>query len=247
MHCSSVAWGDYDNDGWLDLLVSGEVEPFRHAFLYHNNGDGSFSKVTTGAVVTDVGEGRTCAFVDYDRDGFLDIWVARTFGYVNGFYRNNGNSNGWIDVKCEGRVSNRAGIGAKIRVRAIIGGKDFWQLRQITALENIAHFGLGDASKVTAVRVEWPSGIVEELTDVVPKQLLRMREPSRLGIVEQADGSVSLALTGAAGTAYGLEVSTNLIDWRPRATVTNSSRTQVIDWKMAVSSGPIFYRATEQP
>jgi len=66
--------GDYDNDGWDDLFVT----YFGKNVLYHNNGDGTFTEVAAKAGVA--GNGRRwntgCAFVDYDRDGRLDLFVA---------------------------------------------------------------------------------------------------------------------------------------------------------------------------
>jgi hypothetical protein len=69
--------GDYDNDGWDDLFVTywGECA------LFHNNGNGTFTDVARKAGVTTVVPGRRrwntgCAFVDYDRDGRLDLFVA---------------------------------------------------------------------------------------------------------------------------------------------------------------------------
>ena len=66
--------GDYDNDGWDDLFVT----YFGKNVLYHNNGDGTFSDVTEKAGVAGNGKrwNTGCAFVDYDRDGRLDLFVA---------------------------------------------------------------------------------------------------------------------------------------------------------------------------
>jgi hypothetical protein len=66
--------GDYDNDGWDDLFVT----YFGRNVLYHNNGDGTFSDVSqTAGVAGNVKRWNTgCAFVDYDRDGKLDLFVA---------------------------------------------------------------------------------------------------------------------------------------------------------------------------
>jgi hypothetical protein len=68
-----VAVGDYDNDGFLDLLVTA----FGPSTLLHNNGDGTFTDVTSQAGVADAGWSTSAAFVDYDRDGDLDLFVAR--------------------------------------------------------------------------------------------------------------------------------------------------------------------------
>jgi hypothetical protein len=169
-----AAWGDYDNDGHLDLLVSGGSLPCR---LYHNNRDGVFTRVTNGSLPNEGAQQRSCAWIDYNRDGFLDAWVARTAGYSNGLYKNNGNSNAWLVVQAEGRLSNRAAIGAKVRIQATIGGQSFWQMRQITSSELTASIGLGDATNAEVVRVEWPSGIVQELRNVLPRQWLTVVEP----------------------------------------------------------------------
>jgi enediyne biosynthesis protein E4 len=66
--------GDYDNDGWDDLFVT----YFGKNVLYHNNGDGTFTDVTEKAGVAGNGKrwNTGCAFVDYDRDGRLDLFVA---------------------------------------------------------------------------------------------------------------------------------------------------------------------------
>jgi len=67
------ATGDYDNDGYVDLYVSGYGE--NH--LYHNNGDGTFKDVTHKAGVRAGGWSTSAGWIDYDRDGRLDLFVAR--------------------------------------------------------------------------------------------------------------------------------------------------------------------------
>ena len=67
-----TAVGDYDNDGFLDLFVTG----FGAATLFHNNADGTFTDVTAKASLTDPLWSTSAAFIDYDRDGRLDLFVA---------------------------------------------------------------------------------------------------------------------------------------------------------------------------
>lgn len=69
-----VCVGDYDNDGWDDLFST----YWGHNVLYHNNGDGTFTDVTRKAGLYDerVRWGSGCCWLDYDRDGFLDLFVA---------------------------------------------------------------------------------------------------------------------------------------------------------------------------
>jgi enediyne biosynthesis protein E4 len=70
-----VCAGDYDNDGWVDLFITF----WGHNVLLHNNGDGTFTDITKQAGLwhDDVRWGTGCAFVDYDRDGRLDLFVSQ--------------------------------------------------------------------------------------------------------------------------------------------------------------------------
>src|SRR5262249_14035468 len=130
-----------------------------------------------------------CAWGDYDNDGFLDLFVANG-GVVrsenNFLYHNNGNSNSWLKVKCIGTVSNRSAIGAKLHATATINGKTVRQLREISAgngsCQNAleVHFGLGNATNVDTLRIEWPSGTVQELRNVPTKRFLTVTESPRL-------------------------------------------------------------------
>jgi hypothetical protein len=228
---------DYDNDGWLDIFVaSGGPNSFNDA-LYHNNGDGTFTRVTRGSMVNDNGEGGGCAWADFNRDGFLDLYVSnfqQQTSEKNGFYINTGNSNHWLSVKCEGRISNRSAIGAKVRVLATIGGKTFWQLREIaanggymsaTSLE--AHFGLGDATRVDAMRIEWPSGIVQDLGPVNADQFISVEEPLRLQI-SPATGTTLKISTEGRGDAV-VERTTDFMDWQIVGSRNDTNRTLQVD------------------
>ena len=82
-----VAWGDYDNDGDLDLYLTNDWNQAN--VLYRNNGDTTFTDVTAQASVGDTGTGRNPLFADVDNDGDLDLYVVNA-GQSNVLYRNNG-------------------------------------------------------------------------------------------------------------------------------------------------------------
>ena len=89
----TAAWGDYDNDGDVDLFVGNESQ-FDATYpsqLFHNNGDGTFTDVADRAGVAVVGFVKGVAWGDYDNDGRLDLYVSR-FGEPNHLFRNQGPS-----------------------------------------------------------------------------------------------------------------------------------------------------------
>ncbi|MDD4052935.1 MAG: FG-GAP-like repeat-containing protein, partial [candidate division Zixibacteria bacterium] len=181
-------WVDYDSDGDLDLFVlkQGAAYAPAHPALYVNEGEGTFSEKKLSVIVMDSGSSSGAAWADYDRDGDLDVFIANTNSSLSAFYRNDiGSAKNWISIKCVGTQSNRSGVGAKIRVKAHIGGKDVRQLREISGQsgyfgqdEMRAHFGLGDAATIDSVQVEWPSGMIDVLTNVAVNQFLTVTESS---------------------------------------------------------------------
>jgi len=179
-----LAWGDYDNDGHQDLFISNSEE---NNLLYHNDGDGSFTLITESPVVSADLDSGGSAWVDYDNDGDLDLFVAN--GFLSNseqsceLSRNDGGTNNWIILSLVGIASNRSAIGAKVRAQATIDGKEITQLREIygggngqSQADMRVHFGLGDATSVDTLRIEWPSGAVQVLRDVAAKQFLEIEE-----------------------------------------------------------------------
>ena len=77
VYCIGCAVGDYDNDGFPDLFVTG----YQGAFLYRNRGNGTFEDVTRKSGVADTRFGSSAAFLDYDADGNLDLLVCEYLVY----------------------------------------------------------------------------------------------------------------------------------------------------------------------
>jgi enediyne biosynthesis protein E4 len=84
---TGCAWADYDKDGYVDLFVCNRNQP---CFLYHNNGNGTFTKITTGAIVTNNSNSGGCAWADFNNDGYPDLFVANAGPAADFLYRNNG-------------------------------------------------------------------------------------------------------------------------------------------------------------
>jgi len=185
----SAAWSDVDNDGDLDLFatnsfVSNTKLP---CLFYLNNGNSSFTRVSNHTLTADSGWTYGCAFGDYDNDGFEDLAVAtcrfQSQDQVDYLYHNDGNSNGWITIKLIGTTSNKSAIGAKVRLKANINGSSIWQMRELSAQSSYcgqndlrAHFGLGNASTIDSLKIEWPSGLVQHFDSISINQFISVIE-----------------------------------------------------------------------
>jgi len=193
-----TGWGDYDNDGDLDMFVSQAYVPPNFTIklvnkLYKNmlieTGAAMFQKITSGELVNDSGYTYGFAWGDYDNDGDLDIACANTFGenQNNALYRNDlNNGNKWISIRCSGTVSNSSAIGAKVYIKASINGNVIRQMQEVDGQSGycgqnlILHFGLGNASVIDSLKVEWPSGVNQIFANVAVNQNVRIIENGTL-------------------------------------------------------------------
>ncbi|MFH1572174.1 MAG: CRTAC1 family protein, partial [Gemmatimonadota bacterium] len=102
-----LAWGDYDNDGQLDLYVTGTGPNL----LYHNEGDQTFTEVAGAAGAAGADASRGPAWGDFDNDGFLDLFVSSNAS-ADRLYRNNGNGTFTEVGAAEGVADAGPGAGA---------------------------------------------------------------------------------------------------------------------------------------
>lgn len=193
-----IGWGtsflDYDNDGWLDLIVvNGSTfqdrnDPTRLVAmknqLFWNRGpkEGFFDVSSVGgAWFQQPNVGRGAAIADYDRDGDLDVFVVVNGGRGVLLRNDGGDRNAWLDVDLRNTTGNTEGVGATIRV--IAGGRS--QVRQVGAQSSYLsqnarteHFGLGQLTRVDTLEVTWPGGQRQRLLDLPVNQRLVV-EPDR--------------------------------------------------------------------
>jgi hypothetical protein len=190
----SPVLADFDNDGWADLFISaGHLFPevdrlktsqrFRNPrLLYWNLGNGKFEDVAarSGAGIAAAHSSRGAEAGDFDNDGNMDLLIMNMNEPPSLLKNQSKSGNNWLKVQLKGTKSNRAGIGAKIKVTA--GGK--LQTRVLLSQSGYysspdarLHFGLGGAT-VEFVEIVWPSGIVEIWDDVKPNQVFLATEGS---------------------------------------------------------------------
>jgi hypothetical protein len=186
-------WLDYDNDGWLDLMITNghtqdNVQAVHHSStyrqptqLFHNEQGHSFTDASAGLVgMADRPiVGRGLAIGDFDNDGRMDALVVDSEGEPILLHNETPAVGHWLEVRLIGVKSNRDGIGALVTVHA--GALTL--LRQCTtggsymsASDKRVHFGLADATVADRVTIRWPSGHVDTYKDVKPDQIITIRE-----------------------------------------------------------------------
>jgi hypothetical protein len=183
---------DYDNDGRIDLFVHNghpldtirelypNVEYQEPPLLFENTGNG-FKDVAAarGEPLRRRYAGRGLATGDYDNDGDTDLLLLNV-GARPALLRNDGgNRRHWIGISLEGRRKSRDAVGARVTVvagavrgtRTVLGGTSY-----CSASDRRLLFGLGDASRVSRLEVEWPGGGRSVLEGLKADRYVRVRE-----------------------------------------------------------------------
>ncbi|HXM64240.1 MAG TPA: CRTAC1 family protein [Terriglobales bacterium] len=181
-----VGWGtaffDYDNDGWLDLFVAnGHVypqvdaipggTPYRQPMiLFRNHRDGTFEDVSDTLANLPPQSRRGTAFGDINNDGNVDIVVLNVGEPPSLLMNRTTSANHRVLFKLIGTKSNKAAIGARVKVKAgplvqiseVRGGASYLSQNDLRL-----HFGLGVNDKISEVDIRWPNGETETLRDVL--------------------------------------------------------------------------------
>jgi enediyne biosynthesis protein E4 len=182
-----IATADFDNDGMKDIFTAnsqandraGETDPsgWKQAnSVFANEGQGRFGDATPASGVAGaVAAHRGCGVADLNGDGRLDV-VVLVLGEPAELWQNQAPSpNHWLIVRPVGSTSNRDGIGTRI----VVGD----QVRTMTSAVGYAsssyagvHFGLGSATEVPRLEVQWPSGARQVIEHVKADQVLTVTE-----------------------------------------------------------------------
>ena len=184
---------DYDNDGYLDIFSANghpqdviEVLTDHETYgqrdqLFYNNGDQTFSEVSDqlGSYSQEELVGRASAFSDYDNDGDIDIVIMNSNQRAILLRNDSISKNNWLRIKLIGSISNRDGIGTRVKIKTA----GFEQISEVKSGSGYASgsdirlsFGLGKATIVDSIVVEWQSGIIQVLPDVNINQTIKIIE-----------------------------------------------------------------------
>ena len=208
---------DFDNDGFIDILVSGETSEY-----FHNNGNSTFTEVNGQFDANDM---HTYAIGDLNHDGKIDVFAGYGSGYttvsnsvndvlwLNSTY----NVNNYICFNLKGTISNAGGLGARVSIYGPWG----IQIRECHAGDAygnmstyMLHFGLGTANHVDSVRIKWPSGQITHIVNPDINQYINVTEGGCISpdnaittsgptaLCSGAGGSVTLSAITGAGYSY---------------------------------------------
>ena len=163
-------WGDFNNDGLLDLYIANGTEnyPEIQNFYFLGTEDHAFKRVynTLPAIEGHISAGTATG--DFDNDGDLDLYVCNWGGDAeeNDYYVNESTGNSWLKISLRGTQSNRFGIGSWVILTLDDGSTLTRYVSRETGYgsENApeVHFGFPKPKKIAALRIEWPSGILQE-------------------------------------------------------------------------------------
>jgi tetratricopeptide (TPR) repeat protein len=180
-------FGDIDNDGWLDFYL-GTGNPQYPSLvpnkMFKNIGGNRFADVTIPARVGNLQKGHGVSFVDLDNDGDQDIYIDMGGAYVgdayeNALYINPGqNDNHRALLSLQGSTSNRAAIGARLKISFTDNGVKRNIYRDVNSGGSfgsnplLQHIGIGQATILDEVVVRWPGHSATQVFKQVPVDVI---------------------------------------------------------------------------
>jgi hypothetical protein len=183
-------FGDFDNDGYLDFYLGTGDPQFSTLVpnrMFRNLGGKRFAEITASSGTGHLQKGHGVACGDWRRNGMTDIAIEMG-GAVNGdryhnvLFQNPGHDNNWINVKLVGVKTNRAAIGARIKV-VTEGNNPLTVYRWVTSGSSFGanpleqEIGLGKGEKIALLEVYWPtSGTTQTFRDLAVNQFIEISE-----------------------------------------------------------------------
>jgi hypothetical protein len=177
-------FGDFDNDGYLDFYL-GTGDPSLDTLvpnrLFKNVAGKRFSEITASSRTGHLQKGHGVACGDWDRNGTVDLFIqlggaVPGDSYHNVLFQNPGQGNNWLSVKLVGQKTNRAAIGARIKV-VTAGEQPLTVHRHVSSGSSFGanpleqHIGLGKADRVALLEIYWPtSGTTQVFRDIAVNQ-----------------------------------------------------------------------------
>ena len=212
---------DFDNDGWIDVLISGESDNSATGRLFRNNHDNTFSPVLGAFPTASNNALHSFGLGDLNHDGKVDIYAGYGYGYTSSssiddvlWLNTTDNGNHFAAFTLQGTISNRDALGARI----FLYGDWGVQTREVRAGESYGtcntfnlYFGLGTSTDIDSAIIKWPSGTVTKLFDKPADQFITVIEGtcvspdnkiSSVGIPVICEPGDDLTLSAATGTGY---------------------------------------------
>jgi enediyne biosynthesis protein E4 len=188
-----IGFGDFDNDGWLDILVANgnfsslldsvpkEVRFAEPILLFRNQGNLTFEEIAGEAGLNEgrLYSRRGTAFGDINNDGNLDVVIFNVNAPPSVFLNETKNSNHRVLFRLSGTKSNRGAVGARMRVTT----SQMTQIDEVRAggsynstSDTRLHFGLGSAVMMNKIEVFWPSGLKQEFNEIQADAIYEIKE-----------------------------------------------------------------------
>jgi hypothetical protein len=183
-------FGDFDNDGWLDMYL-GTGDPNLSTLvpnrMFKNVSGRRFAEITGSSGTGHLQKGHGVACGDWDNDGDVDIFIemggaSNGDKYHNVLFQNPGQGNNWLELKLVGTKTNRAAIGARIKV-VTAGEKPLVIHRHVSTGSSFGAnplqqvIGLAGADRVAVLEIDWPtSGTTQIFRDISANQSIEITE-----------------------------------------------------------------------
>jgi hypothetical protein len=177
-------FGDIDNDGFLDFYLGTGAPSYAILIpnrLFRNQAGRHFVDVTESSGTGHLQKGHGVSFADFDNDGDEDIFSNMGGAYLgdkypDALFENPGNGNNWIGLRLVGTRTNRAAIGARIRVvlDRDENGHEGQRVRWVTSGGSFGssplmqHVGLGPRTRARRVEIDWPVSHTRQVVEGLP-------------------------------------------------------------------------------